>query len=62
MLATMFTLLSAVLPREDAIIANVIVSNDAAYLWLFENAATAHQNYNLTTPTAKAIAGASPAR
>ena len=48
-------------PREDAIISNVVVSNDTTYLWLFENPATAHENYILTTSVANAIAHGSAA-
>jgi hypothetical protein len=48
-------------PREDAIISNVVVSNDTTYLWLFENPATAHENYILTTSVANAIARGSGA-
>jgi isocitrate dehydrogenase (NAD+) len=49
------------LAREDAIISNVIVSNDATYLWLVENPATAHENYILTSRVAAAIAHGSNA-
>lgn len=43
-------------PREDAIISNVIVSNDCSYLGLFENPSNAHTKYIQNNPVANAIA------
>jgi len=54
-------LFSYVLPkdsvsREDAIISNVIISNDCTYVGLFENPANAHTKYIQNNPVANAIA------
>ena len=49
------------LSRDDAIIINIIVSNDATYLWLIESPAAAHENYILTILVADAIAHGSAA-
>lgn len=44
------------LSRDDAIITNIIVSNDVTYLWLIESLAAAHENLILTSLVADAIA------
>jgi hypothetical protein len=43
-------------PREDAIISNVIVSNDCSYLGFFENPSNAHTKYIQNNPVANSIA------
>ena len=43
-------------PREDAIISNVIVSNDCSYMGVFENPSNAHTTYIQNNPVANAIA------
>jgi hypothetical protein len=43
-------------PREDAIISNVVISNDCTYLGVFENPANAHTQYIQNNPVANAIA------
>jgi hypothetical protein len=44
------------IPREDAIISNVVISNDCTYVGLFENPANAHTKYIQNNPVATAIA------
>jgi hypothetical protein len=43
-------------PREDAIISNVIISNDCTYFGVVENPANAHTKYIQNNPVANAIA------
>jgi hypothetical protein len=45
-----------VVPREEAIISNVIISNDCTCVGVFENPANAHIKYIRNNPVANAIA------
>ena len=56
-----YQLQSDAVPRQDAVISNVIVSNDCTYFGLVENPDTAHTHYFETTPVANAIAHGSAA-
>jgi hypothetical protein len=51
-----YQLMADAIPREDAIISNVLVSNDCTWLGIYEDADTAHVDYIDTTPVAEAIA------
>jgi hypothetical protein len=45
-----------ILPHEQAIVSNVVVSNDCIYLGFFENPDSAHTKYIQTTPVTNSIA------
>lgn len=56
-----YVLSSDAVPHEDAIVTNVIVSNDCTYAGVFENPANAHEKYIQNNPVANAIAHGSGA-